>query len=208
MKVFIEKDAEDFLEKNKFPVAKRVAIKKAEEIEDAINKLKFPVSMKIIGKNILHKSDVKGVKLDIRNLEEAKKSFKELKRIKGFQGVLVQKFISGKYVLLGLKKTNEFGHVLVFGLGGVFTEVIGDVSFRVCPINNKEVNEMINEIKGKEILFGTRGQKPVNINAIKRLLVKLSNLSKKYPKIKELDINPAVVNEKEAIIVDARIIFE
>ncbi len=207
MKVLIEKDAEDFLEKNRFPVAKRVVIKKESEIEQAVKKLGFPVSMKIIGKNILHKTDVGGVKLDIRNLQEAEKAFKQLKKVKGFQGVLVQEFIPGKYVLLGLKKTNEFGHVLVFGLGGIFTEVISDVSFRVCPININDAQEMIDEIKGKQILYGLRGKR-VNIKAIKNLLVKLSNLSKKYENIKELDINPSIVNEKEAVIVDARVIFE
>ena len=164
--------------------------------------------MKIIGKKILHKTDVGGVKLDIRNLDEAKRSFKVLKKIRGFEGVLVQKFIPGKYVLVGLKKTKEFGHVIVFGLGGVFTEVISDVSFRVCPIKEKDAEEMINEIKGKQILYGIRGGKRVNIKAIKQILLKISKLSSKYPKIKELDINPAIVSEKDATIVDARIIFE
>jgi len=208
MKIFVEKDAEDFLEKNKFPVAKRVVVKKEQEIEIAIKKLKFPVSMKIIGKKILHKTDVGGVKLDIRNLDEAKKSFKILKKIRGFEGVLVQKFIHGKYVLVGLKKTSEFGHVIVFGLGGVFTEVISDVSFRVCPIKEKDAEEMINEIRGKQILYGVRGSKRVNIKAIKQILLKISKLSLKYPGIKELDINPAIVSEKDATIVDARIVFE
>lgn len=208
MKVLVEKDAEDFLEKNKFPVTKRNFIKSISEIESAAKKLKFPISMKIVGKKILHKTDVGGVKLDIRNLDEAKKAFKELKKIRGFEGVLVQKFIEGKYVLIGLKKTKEFGHVLAFGLGGVFTEVISDVSFRVCPVKEKEVLEMINEIKGKKILYGLRGSRRVNISAIKNILLKLSDLSKKYPSIKELDINPVIVGSKKAEIVDARVIFE
>lgn len=208
MRILTEKDAENFLEKNSFPVAERMTITKEEQIEGASKKIKFPVSMKIIGKDILHKTDVGGVKLNIKTLEEAKKAFCSLKKIHGFQGVLVQKFIPGKYVLIGLKKTNEFGHVLAFGLGGIFTEVISDVSFRVCPIKEKDVAEMINEIKGKQILFGVRGQKSVNISAIKKILLKLSNLSLKYPDIKELDINPVIVNTKEAKIVDARIIFE
>jgi acyl-CoA synthetase (NDP forming) len=208
MKIFVEKEAEDFLEKNKFPVAKRVFIKKENEIEGAIKKLGYPLSMKVVGQNILHKTDVGGVKLDIRTLNEAKKNFKILKKIKGNSGVLIQKFIEGKYVLVGLKKTSEFGHVLVFGLGGVFTEIISDVSFRVCPVNEKDVSEMIEEIKGKQILYGVRGGKRVNLKAIKQLLLKTCRLSSKYPNLKELDINPAVVNEKEAIIVDARAVFE
>ncbi len=208
MRVLIEKDAEDFLEKERFPITKRVFIKKELEISNAVKKLGFPVSMKIVGKNILHKSDVGGVKLDIRNLDEARKNFKILKKIKGFQGVLVQEFIPGKYVLIGLKKTAEFGHVVVFGLGGIFTEVISDVSFRVCPIKDKDADEMINEIRGKQVLYGIRGSKRVNISSIKKILLKMSKLSEKYPDIKELDINPAIVSSKEAKIVDARVIFE
>ncbi len=208
MRILTEKDAENFLEKNSFPVAERMIITKEDQIEGASKKIKFPVSMKVVGKDILHKTDVGGVKLNIKTLEEAKKAFYSLKKIKGFQGVLIQKFIPGKYVLIGLKKTSEFGHVLAFGLGGIFTEVISDVSFRVCPIKEKDVAEMIDEIKGKQILFGVRGQKSVNINAIKKILLKISNLTLKYPGIKELDINPVIVNTKEAKIVDARIIFE
>ncbi len=208
MRILTEKEAEDFLEKNRFPVAERIVIKKEEQIEEAIKKVDFPVSMKVIGKSILHKTDVGGVKLNIKTLDEAKKAFNSLRKIKGFQGVLVQEFVPGKYVLIGLKKTNEFGHVLAFGLGGIFTEVISDVSFRVCPVKEQDALEMIDEIKGKQILYGIRGQKRVNISAIKKILLKISNLSLKYPKIKELDINPVIVNAKEAKIVDARIIFE
>jgi len=208
MKVLSEKDAEIFLEKNGFPVAKRIIAKNLEQTIKAAKKMGFPLVLKIVSKKILHKSDVHGVKLNLKNIEEVKNGFNELRKIKNFEGVLVQEYIEGKYIITGLKKDSCFGHVLVFGLGGIFTEIIKDVSFRVCPITKKDTYEMIKEIKGYKILEGIRGEKAVNLDSISNILLKLSNLSKKYKNIQELDINPLIVNNKSSKIVDARIVFE
>ena len=208
MKVLIETEAEDFLEKEKFPVAERKIVKDENEALNAAKKIGFPLSMKIISHKILHKSDVGGVKYPLNSEDEIKKAFNELKKIEGFEGALVQKFIPGQYVLVGLKKTNEFGHVLVFGLGGIFVEVMKDVSYRICPVTNEDIREMMKEIKGYKLLTGFRGSKVVNLKAIEDVLLRTSNLTKKFENIKELDINPLVINEKEAVIVDARIVFE
>jgi acetyl-CoA synthetase (ADP-forming) len=208
MKSLNEYEAENFLEKNKFKIAKRFLAKNPEQAMNYSKKLGFPVALKIIGKNILHKSDIGGVFLDLQNESQVKESFQKLKKIKNFKACLVQKYIPGEYVLIGLKKDPSFGHVLVVGLGGIYTEIIKDVSFRVCPINKKDALEMLKELKSYKLLTGIRGQKQVNINKIVNIITKVSSLSKKYPKIKELDINPLVVNEKDAVIVDARIVFD
>jgi acyl-CoA synthetase (NDP forming) len=121
--------------------------------------------------------------------------------------ILVQKYTEGKQIIIGLKKDPTFGHVLAFGLGGIFTEILKDVSFRICPITEQDAELMIQEIKGYSILKGYRNSS-ANIKSIKQILMKTSELAKKYPKIKELDINPLIVNEKQATIVDARIIFD
>ncbi len=207
MQILTEKDAEDFLEKKGFPVAKRIAAKSLDETIKAAKKIKFPLVLKIISKRIIHKSDVHGVKLNIKNLEELEKAFNELKKIKNFEGVLVQEYLEGQYLITGLKNDPTFGHVLVFGLGGIYTEVLKDVSFRVCPINNKEAIEMVKEIRAYKILEGIRGDKKVNLYSIYRVLLALSELSKRYKDIQELDINPLIANEKSAKIIDARIIF-
>ena len=112
-----------------------------------------------------------------------------------------------RFIITGLKKDPTFGHVIAFGVGGIFTEIIKDVVFRVCPISKKDAIEMIKEIKAYKILEGTRGEKPVNFYSLLRVLLALSELSKKYENIEELDINPLIVNEKNAKIVDARIVF-
>lgn len=207
MRVLIEREAEDFLEKEGFPVAKRFIASNLKEAVDFADKLKYPVTMKVVSKQILHKSDVGGVKLDIRNKEEVKKHFQELSKLKGFEGVLMQKFREGRFILIGLKEDQTFGHAIAFGTGGIYTEVLKDVSFRVCPINDKDAESMIQETKAYEILKGARGYKPVNLNTIKKLLVKFSKLPSKYPKIKELDVNPLLVTDSTEEIIDARIIF-
>jgi acyl-CoA synthetase (NDP forming) len=207
MNILAEKEAEDFLEKNGFPVARRVIVKDLNQAIKAVEKIRYPVVLKIVSKKILHKSDVGGVKLGIKNEEELKKAFEEIKKIKYFEGAIVQEYLDGKYIICGLKKDETFGHVLVFGLGGIFTEVIKDVSFRVCPINKKEAEEMMKEIKGYQILKGIRGERAANISSISDVLIKLSNLAQKHKNIQELDINPLIVNEKFSKVIDARIVF-
>ncbi len=207
MKIFAEREAEEFLEKKGFPIAKRIFAKNFNECEKAAKKIGFPLVLKIASKKIIHKSDVNGVKVGIKDEKELEKAFNELKKIKYFEGVMVQEYLDGKFIITGLKKDPTFGHVIAFGLGGIFTEIIKDVAFRVCPITKKEAIEMIKEIKAYKILEGTRGEKPVNFYSILRVLLALSELSKKYKDIQELDINPLIVNEKNAKIVDARIVF-
>src|SRR3989344_839970 len=113
MQVLIERDAENFLEKEGFPVAERFIASNIKEALESAKKLKYPLTMKVISKQILHKSDVGGVKLDIRNEEEVKKSFQDLEKLKGFEGVLMQKFQEGRFVLIGLKEDPTFGHAIV-----------------------------------------------------------------------------------------------
>ena len=120
---------------------------------------------------------------------------------------MVQKDIEGKQVIVGIKKDPTFGHALLFGLGGIFVETIKDVSFRVCPVTNNDVKEMMEEIQGYSLLTGLRGEKPVNLDKIRKILLKLCTLDKKHKNIEELDINPLIVNHNDVEIVDARILF-
>lgn len=207
MNVLVEKEAEDFLEKEGFPVAKREVAKTERETLKSASKIGYPVVLKVYSKKILHKSDVGGVKTDIRNEEEAKLAYKEIANIKNSEGCLIQKFIPGDWFLIGLKKDPTFNHILAFGTGGIYTEVIKDIALRICPVSSNEVRKMMRETKGYKILEGVRGKK-LNIKAVEELLQKTSNLAKNYPNIKELDINPLVVNEKEAIAVDVRLILD
>jgi len=170
-----------------------------------IKKIKrYPAVMKIFSKKIVHKSDVNGVVTDIKNEAEAEKAFASLKKIKNSEGIICQQQADGKQVILGIKRDSQFGPVIMFGLGGIFVEVLKDVSFRICPVDKKMALVMMREIKGYKILGGLRGEKGVNTEAIAEIITRLSNLAMKEKSIKEIDLNPVIVNEKTAAIVDVR----
>jgi acetate---CoA ligase (ADP-forming) subunit beta len=166
-----------------------------------LNQLKFPIVMKVASEEIVHKSDVGGVIVGIKNEEEAKLIYTKLKKISN--KIIVQKMAKGKEVIIGMKRDAQFGPVIMFGLGGIFVELMKDVSFRICPVDKKNALDMIKEIKSSKILKGIRGDKPVNINKLAEIIVGISELSMKED-IEEIDLNPVMVNEETAIIVDAR----
>lgn len=199
MKIFSEKRAESFLEERGFKVIERIFIKKEKELRKAAEKIGFPLVMKASGRRIIHKNRIGGVKKDIRDYESALKCFKELKRVKDSEGVMLQKQIEGKEFLLGIKKTPEFGHVIAFGAGGIYTEEFRDVSFRVCPFDNKEAKKMIKEVKVSKNIDED------DASVIKKNIICLCRLAEKYPKISELDINPLIVKKGKEAVVDARI---
>jgi acetate---CoA ligase (ADP-forming) subunit beta len=169
--------------------------------EKDLDNLKYPVVMKVASENVVHKSDVGGVIVGIKNIEEAKESYEKLKKIS--DKIVVQTMAKGKEVIIGMKRDDQFGPVIMFGLGGIFVELMKDVSFRICPVDKKNALEMIKEIKSSKILEGIRGDKPVNIDKLANIIVEISKLSIKED-IEEIDLNPVMVNEKNAIIVDAR----
>ena len=203
----IEREAEDFLEDAGFKVAKRFVCKSVYESLKAAKRFKYPVAMKVVSKKVLHKTDVGGVFLDIKSDQEVKKVFNELKKIRGFEGVMVQKYTEGACLLLGIKKDPTFGHVLVVGAGGIYTEIFKDASFRVCPITKSDAEEMIKELDYYNVLKGSRG-KTYKLKPVIETLVALSKLTQTNPEINELDINPMILEEKKARIVDARIVFD
>ncbi len=165
-------------------------------------KMKYPLALKVFGPKILHRTDIGGVVSNINNQKELTKAFSLLRKIKGIEGVLIQKMGQGEQIVLGMKRDEQFGPVLMFGLGGIFVEILKDVSFRVCPISSKEALKMIKEIKAYSVLKGARTGKEVNINALVDMIVKLSRLSLKEKSIKEIDLNPVIANEKGAWAAD------
>lgn len=195
MKIFAEKEAEEFLKKQGFEVVQTYFTDKESKIKKNVDRTKFPIVMKVSGRKILHKNFLGGVKTNIKNYEQAVQEYKKLRKIKNSQGVLIQKQIAGKEFILGIKKTEDFGQIIAFGIGGVKVEKIKKISFRVLPLTEKDANEIIKEITNKNAL-------------LKKNILKLNNLAKKFPSISELDINPLILRKNKAIIVDARIIFD
>ena len=207
---FIE--SKKLIEKYGIKFVKGKLVKNKKELISTAKKLGYPITLKIISKDISHKSDVGGVQLDIQNEKEALQKYnliiKNVKKKKPkavIQGNFVQQFIEGKQIIVGGKIDQQFGPTILFGLGGIFVELMKDVSLRICPINHEEAKEMISEIKGYPILKGIRGEKSINLKELEYVLIKVNNLMMKE-KIKEIDINPLIANEKEVIAVDVRVI--
>lgn len=199
------------LKKYGIPLPAAREVKTKQEAVDAAKAIGFPVVLKIVSKTILHKTDVGGVKLGIQNELQLREALEEMqKRIpaKDIGGFLVQKFYDGHYVLIGMKRDSQFGPVAAFGLGGIFVEIMKDVSFRVAPITEKDAEDMMREIKAYPILEGARGGIKANLPLLASILVSVSKMSMENPELKEIDLNPVVVNAKEAVAVDVRIIRE
>jgi len=194
-------------------------IRLASSEEDAItfsDKVGFPVVLKIASPDITHKSDAGGVKVGLKDKEEVAKAYKEIMASckqkfpeAKIEGVSVQSMARpGTEVIIGMTKDAQFGPVLMFGLGGVWVEVLKDVSFRIVPLTRRDAGEMIKEIKGYPLLEGYRGQEPANTNVLEDILLKVSDFMEKTPEIKEMDINPLFAYKDSAVAVDARIVLE
>ncbi|MGE5894908.1 MAG: acetate--CoA ligase alpha subunit [bacterium] len=177
--------------------------------------LGFPVAMKISSPDILHKTDVGGVRLGISSPSEALEAFSEITanvrrhlRSAMIEGVNIYEMIKGgKEVIIGVTYDRTFGHMVMFGLGGIYVEVMKDVSFRILPVNGSEARQMIRETRGFALLQGARGEKPANLDFITAGIARVSQLIADFPEIYELDINPLVILEDRAVALDARIIL-
>lgn len=200
MKLLTEKGAENFLENKGFEVIKRQTIQKEEDMKKI--KIKLPWVMKISSKKIVHKAKIGGVIINIKNIRQAKEALKKFKKIKNFEEAIVQPIFPGKEFILGLKKTPEFGIVIMFGKGGSKVEKEKDIAFRILPIKKEQAKNLVNEIKYIKLI-----KNQINSKKLIETILQLSNLAEKYPQIEELDINPLIVNKKQVKIVDARIVF-
>ena len=205
MKVLLGKKAEKFLVG--IPIAKSIITKDIKKAEKSIKE--YPVVLKIISSKASHKTDIGGVKI-VNNKQELEKEFNSLIKLSKtkklpLEGILIQEYIKGREVIIGIKNDPSFGHAIMFGIGGIMVEVLKDVSFRICPIEESDAESMIEELKTKQILYGVRGENSVNINLLKKILVQASLIPKKHKNIEELDINPLIINDKEAKAVDVRV---
>lgn len=197
------------------PVVKGKIVKTAKAAADFAERVGYPVAMKIVSRDILHKTDVGGLALGLSSAADVRKAYKKMiNSVRGakprakIEGVLVQRMVEdGCEVIIGGKKDAQFGQTIAFGLGGLFVEVFEDVAFRVVPIGRSDAEDMVREIKGYKILSGTRGKK-YDVRALVNLSLRVSKLLEENDGIKELDINPVFALGKGAIAVDARIILE
>jgi acetyltransferase len=214
--VMTENEAKELLSNYDIPIAKSGLAKDAKQADEIASNIGFPVVMKIASPDILHKTDVGGVKLNISSAEQAKKGFDEIIRSArkhepdaDIHGVFIEQMASKKYeLLIGSKKDPIFGPSIVFGMGGVAVEVFKDTNIGLPPLNMALSMRLIEETKIYNLLKGYRGMKSVDIQAIQFLLYKFAYLLSDFPEIKDIDINPFGVDHKGGIVLDAKVILD
>ena len=215
-KFLLENEAKAICIEYGIPVTKFELAKNLNESISISKKIGFPVVLKIVSPDIIHKSDSGGVFLNLKNSDEVKNAFKKIMyNVKNYNssatilGVLVQEMAKpSTEVIVGAIKDPQFGQTLMFGLGGIFVEILKDVTFRVAPISKEEAHEMISEVRAYPLLKGYRNKPSVDTDCLAELIVKTSKLIIENPEIKELDLNPVIVYQKGLKVVDARIILE
>ena len=186
-------------------VPEKVSDDKA-ELTAFAERVGYPVVAKVVGP--VHKSDVGGVALNIRTAEHLALEFDRMMQIEGAKGIMVQKMLKGRELFIGAKYEPRFGHIVLCGLGGIFVEVLKDVSSGLAPLSYDEAYSMIHSLRAYKIIKGTRGQKGINEKKFAEIIVRLSTLLRFATEIKEMDINPLLADENDVVAVDARIKIE
>jgi acetyl-CoA synthetase (ADP-forming) len=215
-KYLLEPEAKTLCQEYGIPVTRFKVATSPEDAVKSAEEIGYPVVLKIVSPDVLHKFDVGGVVLNLKGSSEVKDAYdKIVKNVRKHKpdakivGVLVQEMApASTEVIVGSTKDPQFGPALMFGLGGIFVEVLKDVTFRIAPITESDAREMITEVKAYPILKGYRGQPLADIDAIVNILMNTSKLVMDHPEIKELDLNPIMVYEKGAKTVDTRVILE
>lgn len=209
----VESDARELLLPLKFPLNKMKLAKNESELVKFAKEIGYPVALKIVSAQVIHKSEVGGVKVSLQNEKELLSAYREMdKKIKSkfsqakIDGYLVGEMVKGWEIIIGLKRDPQFGPMIMVGAGGIYTEVFKDVAFRLAPLTRSDAQEMIKELKIYKLFAGARGKKPLDTDSVIDLLVKLSDFSCAFPEIKEIDLNPVIVKEKGrgCLIVDVR----
>ncbi|MGQ4910929.1 MAG: acetate--CoA ligase family protein [Candidatus Thorarchaeota archaeon] len=219
----LEHEAKDIMASYGIPIPAYGTAVNADEAVEKAKEIGYPVVLKILSKDILHKSDAGGVKVNLKSDDEVRKAFNEIMENakkygaeKGVdvdlsRGVFISEFAEmGTEIIVGVTKDPQFGHAIMVGLGGIFVEVLKDVSFRLIPFTESDALEALSELKAYKILEGVRGEGPRDVDALVKIMLGISKMVQENPEITELDCNPSFVYEKGkgALVVDARILIE
>lgn len=213
--ILSEIEAKEWLHDAGIPVERAVLTTSAEQAQQQADEIGYPVVLKIVAPEISHKSDIGGVKIGLADREEVAVAYAQIldnasaaEPGAAITGVAVQRMAeAGTEVIVGMTTDAQFGPVVMFGLGGIMVEVMKDVVFRVVPVAERDAVQMIDEIKGKAILDGVRGQPPLDKSAITNVILTVSKFVETHPEVLELDLNPLFVYSDGAIAVDARIVI-
>jgi Acyl-CoA synthetase (NDP forming) len=209
----VEFEAQEMLAAYDLPTPKTMLARGSDEAVAAAEAIGYPVVLKIASPQISHKSDVGGVKVNIQDAEGVRKMFWDItsraQRLRPdayIAGCLVQEMAPKgvKEIIIGFKRDDQFGPLLMFGLGGIYVEILKDIAFRLAPLSREDARNIIREIKSYMLLKGVRGEAPVNFDALENILLTMSQLAQDFPEIYEAEFNPVLVNSEKAIVADVR----
>jgi acetyl-CoA synthetase (ADP-forming) len=210
--VLSEYESKRLLSSYGIPVTRERLVSQREDVAPACNEIGFPLVMKGCAAEFTHKTEKALVRLDVRTHGEALDVFDQIAPIVSpFAGgaVLVQEMVKGSRELMaGLTRDTQFGPCVMFGLGGIFTEILKDVSFRLAPLSRRDAAEMTAEIKGARILEGIRGMAPVDRSALEDILIALGRMGVENPRIQEVDVNPLIIRDGLPVAVDALVVMD
>ena len=211
-----EVEAKQLLASAGVPVAQTQLAITADEAVNAAEEIGYPVVMKIVSPEIAHKSDVGGVVVGVENSDDVRSVFAEINRSVAdkapqaeIDGGAIQAMVpQGTEIIVGSTTDEQFGPVMMFGLGGVFVEILEDVAFRIVPLEPKDASDIVREIKGFPLLDGARGREKADLDSLENLILKVSNLVDENPQIAELDLNPVFAYSDGVVAVDAHIVLD
>ncbi|SHJ43968.1 acetyl-CoA synthetase (ADP-forming) [Desulfatibacillum alkenivorans DSM 16219] len=205
-----ESESKQVLNQYNIPITKEILATNAQELDQAVQEIGFPLVMKGCAADLAHKTESGLVKIDIRDAQEAREAFESMmsKMDSADKGVLVQEMVKGKRELVvGLTRDPQFGPCVMFGLGGIFTEVLEDIAFRVAPITKADALDMMAEIKGKKILEAIRGMEAADKDMLADILVAVGKLGEENQAVSEVDINPLILTGGKPVAVDALVVL-
>ena len=208
--VLSEHESKELLSLYKIPVAREMVVKTEGELMKAASDIGYPLVMKGCSPDLTHKTEQGLVKVDLRNDDEARAAFQEImNNMKDQQkAVLVQELVRGsRELMVGMTRDAQFGPCVMFGLGGIFTEILKDVSFRVAPIEKRDAKEMMQEIKGHKILENVRGMPAADLEELSEILIRVGEIGLDNDAIKEIDVNPLILSGSNPVAVDALVVL-
>lgn len=208
--VLSEYESKQFLRAYGIPVTREMEVESRKDLYDAIKTIGYPLVLKGSSPHVAHKSEQGLVKVDIRNDGEAEAAFEEIMSAmgEGQKAVLVQEMVKGsRELMVGMTRDPQFGPCVMFGLGGIFTEVLKDVAFRVAPLEKRDVMEMAQEIRARRILDAVRGLPAADMDHLTKIIIRVGEIGIENDSIKEIDINPLILSGGNPVAVDALIVL-
>lgn len=205
-----EYESKQILSSYGIPITKEFLVNDLKGLVSATREIGYPLVLKGCSSEIAHKTEMGLIKVDIRNEVAATSAFDEMRAHMGTNaGVLVQEMVKGqRELVIGLTRDPQFGPCVMFGLGGIFTEILKDISFRVAPLEKADALEMMLDIKGHKILGAVRGMEAADLDMFSDILIKVGRIGLENEHIKEIDINPVIISGNKPVAVDALVVLE